>query len=60
MVLTMVYNTKNYCVLGVSPMSAILKPKTNRKLDPFSSSDDGVEANALLSLLERANDNHRG
>jgi hypothetical protein len=60
MVLTMVYSTQNHWVLGVSPMSAILKNKTNKKLDPFSSSDEAVEANTLLSLLGRANVNHGG
>jgi hypothetical protein len=37
----MVYNTQNYCVLGLFPSSGILENMTIRKLDLFPSSDEG-------------------
>jgi hypothetical protein len=41
MVLTMMYNTQNYWVFGLFPMSDILENTTFRKLDLFSSSGEG-------------------
>jgi hypothetical protein len=39
--LTMVYNTQNYWVFGLSPSSDILENTTFRKLDLFPSSGEG-------------------
>jgi hypothetical protein len=41
MVLTMVYNTQNYWVLGIFPSSGILENTTFPKLDLFPSSGEG-------------------
>jgi hypothetical protein len=41
MVLTMVYNTQNYWVLGLFPSSGILENTTFRKLELFPSSGEG-------------------
>jgi phage terminase large subunit-like protein len=58
MVLTMVYNTQNYWVLGLFP-SAGIENTTFRKLDLFPSSDEGGgEDTYSVGPLKRANLNH--
>jgi hypothetical protein len=55
----MVYNTQNYWVFGLFPLSCILENRAFRKLDLFPSSgeDEGEDKKTptLLGPLERAN-----
>jgi hypothetical protein len=53
-VLTIVYNTQNHRVSGLSPSSGILKTRITayRKQDMFPSSDEGRNSHTLLGSWE--------
>jgi hypothetical protein len=53
----MLYNTQNYWVFALFPLSGILENMTFRKLYLFLSSGEG-ETPTQLAPLERANLNH--
>jgi hypothetical protein len=51
-VLMIVYNTQDYWVFGLCPLSGILQNKTFQKLDLFLYSGEGVEDINQLGPLE--------